>query len=96
MQITDIHVKLRTQKNSQDVSKVKAYISIVLDNQLVINDIKVIEDSNNKLCLLMPRRKNTATYKLYDIVHIVNQESKDQFEEEILNAYNEWLEGCEE
>ena len=81
MEITDIKVR----KLFDNESPMKAVVSITLDNQLALHDIKVI-NARGKLFIVMPSRKNPDnTYR--DIVHPItadfralleSQESKEE------------------
>ena len=71
MQITDVRVR-RIEKEG----KMKAIVSITLDNEFVIHDIKVIEGEKG-LFIAMPSRKATdGEYR--DIAHPINSETRDK------------------
>lgn len=71
MEITDIKVRKMT-----DEGKMKAIVSVTLDNMLVIHDIKVIE-GQEKTFIAMPSRRNAeGEYK--DIVHPINGEMREK------------------
>ena len=55
MQVTDVRVR-RVEKDG----KMKAIVSITLDNEFVIHDIKVIEGEKG-LFIAMPSRKAAGT-----------------------------------
>ena len=65
MQITDVRVR-RIEKEG----KMKAIVSITLDNEFVIHDIKVIEGEKG-LFIAMPSRK-AADGEYRDIAHPIN------------------------
>ena len=80
MQITDVRVR-RIEKEG----KMKAIVSITLDNEFVIHDIKVIEGENG-LFIAMPSRKATdGEYR--DIAHPINSETRDKIQKVILDKY---------
>ncbi len=84
MEITDIKVRKMTSEG-----KMKAIVSVTLDNMLVIHDIKVIE-GQEKMFVAMPSRKNAeGEYK--DIVHPINSEMRDTLQEAILAKYAQAL-----
>ena len=70
-------------------SKMKAVVSVTFDNELVINDIKVIEGSD-KLFVAMPSRK-TPEGEFKDIAHPINMEMRDRLEKSILEKYQSAL-----
>ena len=65
MQITDVRVR-RIEKEG----KMKAIVSITLDNEFVVHDIKVIEGEKG-LFIAMPSRK-AADGEYRDIAHPIN------------------------
>ena len=80
MEITDIRVR----KIAHD-GKMKAVISITLDNEFVVHDIKVIEGEKG-LFIAMPSRKATdGEYR--DIAHPINSETRDKIQRVILDKY---------
>lgn len=82
MNITDVRIRKVNQEG-----KMKAIVSITIDNELVIHDIKVIEGEKG-LFIAMPSRK-TATGGYRDIAHPINPDVRKMFEDAILKAYNE-------
>lgn len=84
MEITDIRVR----KIASD-GKMKAIVSVTLDNMLVIHDIKVIEGIE-KMFVAMPSRKNAeGEYK--DIVHPITSQLRETLQSAILAKYEEAL-----
>ena len=80
MQITDVRVR-RIEKEG----KMKAIVSITLDNEFVIHDIKVIEGEKG-LFIAMPSRK-AADGEYRDIAHPINSNTRDMFQRVILDKY---------
>lgn len=84
MEITDIKVRKMSAEG-----KMKAIVSVTLDNMLVIHDIKVI-DGQEKMFVAMPSRKNAeGEYK--DIVHPITSEMREYIQDAILAKYKEAL-----
>lgn len=82
MNITDVRVR----KVAKD-SKMKAVVSITIDDVFVVHDIKVIEGEKG-LFIAMPSRKSTdGEYR--DIAHPINSDTREVLQNLILNAYNE-------
>lgn len=80
MNITDIKVRPVT-----DNDKLKAYVTVTFDKELVIHNIKVIS-SDNSLFIAMPSRKtNLGEYK--DVVHPISQDFRERLTKEVLDAY---------
>lgn len=84
MVITDIKIR-----KFFDEGPMKAIVSVTLDNQLAVHDIKVI-NAREKLFIVMPSRKNPdGTYR--DIVHPINAEFRAAIESAVLEAYENGL-----
>jgi len=81
MQVTDVRVR-RVEKEG----KMKAIVSITLDNEFVIHDIKVIEGEKG-LFIAMPSRK-AADGEYRDIAHPINS---NMIQTIILNKYETTL-----
>lgn len=82
MNITDIRVR-----KVSSTGKMKAVVSITLDDCFVVHDIKVIE-GQEKLFIAMPSRK-TPEGEFKDIAHPINTETRELLETKILAAYEE-------
>ena len=84
MQITDVRVRKITKEG-----KMKAVVSITLDDELVIHDIKVIEGDKG-LFIAMPSKK-ALDGEYRDIAHPINSATRDQIQGLILKKYEEVL-----
>lgn len=74
--------------------KLKAFVSIILDDCFVVSDIKII-NGNNGLFISMPSKKRkNGTFR--DIAHPLNSETRRMLEEKILARYNEVLDRPDE
>ena len=80
MQITDVRVRNVTKEG-----KMKAVVSITLDNEFVVHDIKVIEGEKG-LFIAMPSRK-AADGEYRDIAHPINSETRERIQSIILEKY---------
>ena len=89
MQITDVRVR-RIEKEG----KMKAIVSITIDNEFVIHDIKVIEGDKG-LFIAMPSKK-TADGEYRDIAHPINSQTRDTIQSIILDKYRMETETAEE
>lgn len=83
MQITDVRVRKVVAKEG----KVKAFVSITIDNEFVVHDIKVIEGEKG-LFIAMPSRK-TADGEYRDTAHPISSETRDMIQKLILEKYEE-------
>ena len=88
MNITDIRVR----KVNSVGGKMKAVVSITIDDAFVVHDIKVIE-GQEKLFTAMPSRK-TPEGEYKDIAHPINSEMRSQLEKVILAKYEEELQNA--
>ena len=77
MQITDVRVRKVVKEG-----KLKAVVSITIDDEFVIHDIKVIEGEKG-LFIAMPSRK-AADGEYRDIAHPINSETRDRIQKMIL------------
>lgn len=84
MKITDVRVRKITKEG-----KMKAIVSITIDNEFVVHDIKVIEGEKG-LFIAMPSKKATdGEYR--DIAHPINSETREGIQRIILESYERAL-----
>ena len=82
MNITDVRVRKVAKEG-----KMKAVVSITIDDEFVVHDIKVIEGEKG-LFIAMPSRKATdGEYR--DIAHPINSATRDRIQRIILDKYDE-------
>ena len=89
MQITDVRVRKVSKEG-----KMKAIVSITLDNEFVVHDIKVIEGEKG-MFIAMPSRK-AADGEDRDIAHPINSDTRDRIQNIILAKYESTLLEAEE
>ena len=80
MQITDVRIR-KVEKEG----KMKAVVSITIDEEFVVHDIKIIEGEKG-LFIAMPSRK-AADGEYRDIAHPINSETRDKIQKVILDKY---------
>ena len=84
MNITDVRVRKVTLDG-----KMRAVVSVTLDDEFVVHDIKVIEGDNG-LFIAMPSKKSAdGTYR--DVAHPINREAREVLQKSILESYNKAL-----
>lgn len=89
MKITDVRVR----KISKE-SKMRAIVSITIDDEFVVHDIKVIEGEKG-LFIAMPSKKATdGEYR--DIAHPINSATRENIQNIILDAYEKAADEPEE
>ena len=82
MNISDIRVRI--VKN--ETSKIKGSVSLTIDDAIVVHDIKVIESNEGGYFIAMPSRKTPdGTFK--DVVHPANQETRENLQKLVLDAF---------
>lgn len=80
VQITDVRVRKIAREG-----KMKAMVSMTLDNEFVVHDIKVI-DGDKGLFIAMPSRR-AGDGEFRDIAHPINSETRDMIQKVILEKY---------
>ncbi len=85
MQITDVRVRRMAKEG-----KLKAVVSITIDEEFVVHDIKVIEGEKG-LFIAMPSKK-ALDGEYRDIAHPINSGTRDRIQRIILEKYEEALE----
>lgn len=89
MNITDVRVRKVTKEG-----KMKAVVSITLDDEFVVHDIKVI-DGEKGLFIAMPSKKS-ADGEYRDIAHPINSDTRDRIQRIILEKYEQALAEADE
>ncbi len=84
MEITDVRVKKVNKEG-----KMKAVVSITIDGEFVVHDIKVIEGDKG-LFIAMPSKK-AADGEYRDIAHPINSDTRERIQTVILEQYEKAL-----
>ena len=84
MQITDVRIR-KVEKEG----KMQAVVSITIDEEFVVHDIKVIEGDKG-LFIAMPSRK-AADGEYRDIAHPINSDTRERIQTLILQKYQETM-----
>jgi len=82
MNITDVRVR-KIKKEG----KLKAVVSITLDEEFVIHDIKVIEGERGCFIAMPSRKASDGEFR--DIAHPINQDTREHMQDIILEKYYE-------
>ncbi|MEG1256918.1 septation regulator SpoVG [Clostridium sp.] len=80
MIITDVRIRKITTEG-----KMKAIVSITLDNEFVVHDIKIIEGQSGNFIAMPSRRTPDGEFK--DIAHPINTETREKIQKSILDEY---------
>ena len=87
MNITEIKI------HPVNEEKLKAYVTVVLDNCFMIRDIKIIK-CNSGLFIAMPSKKR-KNGQFQDIAHPLNKETRKEFESQIFFEYKNEIKNME-
>lgn len=82
MKITSVRVR----KFDKEDNRMKGIATVVLDDSFAVHDIRIIEGENG-LFIAMPSRK-TPTGEYRDTAHPTSKETRQMFEDAIIEAYN--------
>lgn len=89
MNITDV----RVSKISKE-GKMKAVVSVTIDDEFVVHDIKVIEGDKGLFIAMPSRRSSDGEYR--DVAHPINTSTRERLQAVILEAYEKAEESPEE
>lgn len=84
MRITDIRVRKVTKEG-----KMKAVVSITIDEEFVVHDIKVIEGEKGLFIAMPSRRASDGEYR--DIAHPINSRTRERMQSLVLEKYEEMM-----
>lgn len=80
MEITDVRVKKVNKEG-----KMKAVVSITIDNEFVVHDIKVIEGDKGLFIAMPSKKASDGEYR--DIAHPINSDTRARIQQMILDQY---------
>ena len=89
MKITDVRVKKVSKEG-----KMKAVVSVTIDDEFVVHDIKVIEGDKGLFIAMPSRRSSDGEYR--DVAHPINTSTRERLQAVILEAYEKAEESPEE
>ena len=84
MQITDVRVRKVDKEGIM-----KAVVSITIDDEFVVHDIKVIEGEKGLFIAMPSRKASDGEYR--DIAHPINSGTRDRIQTLILEKYAQEL-----
>ncbi len=79
MEITEVRVF------PVDDEKLKAFVSIILDDCFVISDIKIIHGPKGLFISMPSKKRKDGTFR--DIAHPLNSETRRMLEDKVLTRY---------
>lgn len=89
MNITDVRVRKISKEG-----KMKAVVSVTIDDEFVVHDIKVIEGDKGLFIAMPSRRSSDGEYR--DVAHPINTSTRERLQAVILEAYERAEESAEE
>ena len=89
MNITDVRVRKISKEG-----KMKAVVSLTIDDEFVVHDIKVIEGDKGLFIAMPSRRSSDGEYR--DVAHPINTSTRERLQAVILEAYEKAEESPEE
>lgn len=84
MQVTDVRIRKIAKEG-----KMKAIVSITLDEEFVIHDMKIIEGEKGLFIAMPSRRAGDGEYR--DIAHPINSDTREKIQKVILEEYEKVL-----
>src|SRR5881296_4389978 len=84
MEITEVRVF------PVDEDKLKAFVSIIIDDCFVVSDIKIIQGVNGLFVSMPSKKRKNGTFR--DIAHPLNNDTRRRIEEKVLHRYQELVE----
>ena len=89
LEITEVKIR-----RVLDEPKLKALVSIVIDDAIAVHDIKIIQGTD-RLFVVMPSKKEPNGF-FRNIIHPLNSETRTLLEEAVVSAYLNYLNNPEE
>lgn len=80
MNITDVRVRKVAKEG-----KMKAIVSVTIDDEFVVHDIKVIEGEKGLFIAMPSRRSTDGEYR--DIAHPINSATRQKLQDMVMAAY---------
>jgi stage V sporulation protein G len=81
MKITEVKVY-----PAKDNGRLKAYATIVFDNDFIVRDLKIIEGNKGLFVSMPSRRRKDGSFR--DIVHPLNSETRTMIEKLVVEEYD--------
>ena len=84
MKISDIKIR-----RVYTEGRLRALVSITVDGELAVHDIKVIQGPERLFVAMPSRKEENGTFR--DIVHPITPQARGELESAILSVYEEYL-----
>jgi len=76
-----------------DEEKLRAYVTITIDNCFVVRDLKVIKGNNGLFVAMPSKKRKDGTFR--DTAHPLNNETREMIESKVLAEYEREIERME-
>jgi stage V sporulation protein G len=76
-----------------DEEKLKAYVTITIDDCFVVRDLKVIKGNNGLFVAMPSKKRKDGTFR--DTAHPLNNETREMIESKVLATYEREIERME-
>ncbi len=83
MQITEVKIFPVNEE------RLKAYVSITIDDSFVVRDLKVIQGTGGLFVAMPSKKRKDGQFR--DIAHPLNQETRNMIEDAVFDAYENEL-----
>ena len=80
------YIKIRKTMHE---GRLRAVVSITIDNAIAIHDIKLVQGDERMFVAMPSRREDSGIFR--DIIHPISSNIREEIEEKILTAYNEYI-----
>ena len=84
MEISDIKIR-----KTMHEGRLRAVVSITIDNAIAIHDIKLVQGDERMFVAMPSRREDSGVFR--DIIHPISSNIREEIEEKILTAYNDYI-----
>ena len=81
MDITEVKVFLVNEE------KLKAFVTITLDNCFIVRDLKIIKGKNGLFVAMPSKKRKDGAFR--DIAHPLDNETRQMLEKKVIEKYNE-------
>ncbi len=85
MKVTDVRIRRFNEEG-----KMRAIVSVTLNDQFVVHDVRVIEGNNGYFVAMPSKRTPNGEFK--DIAHPINTDARHEIQQAILDVYFKELE----
>jgi len=89
MNITDIRIRHTYCEN-----RLRALVSITIDHDLALHDIKIIQGADRLFVAMPSRRDENGEFR--DICHPITLQARQQLEQAVLDCYQQYLQQQQE